>query len=293
MITFKANSFAEAYEASLRHLMVEGVINNARGTTSRELLDVALVVEDPTKCLYVNSARSSQKKYIAAEFLWYYMGRKDTAFIAKWAKFWETIQNPDGTANSAYGNLIFTEKNVHNISQFQWAMNALITDPNTRQAVMHFNKPDHQYLTNKDFVCTMYCNVHIRENKLYMSTFMRSNDAVWGTPTDVAFFCSLQMQMHSHLKQLNPNLELGTYTHICNSYHVYDRHYDLVNRMLLSQFTPEQIYPILTDLVAVDGTPTGDMNILFKTITDPPSNDLLIFQEQDMLYWIFKNLNEK
>jgi thymidylate synthase len=291
MITFKANSFAECYSDSLKSLLENGLVNNARGTTSKELLDVALVIEDPTKCLYSNQVRGSQLKYIAAEFLWYYSGRNDVEFISKWAKFWETIQNPDGTANSAYGNLIFTETNEHGFSQYQWAIQSLINDANTRQAILHFNKPKHQNSSNKDFVCTMYANLHIRRNKLYMSVFMRSNDVILGTPTDVAFFCSLQMQIHSHLKEFYPDLELGSYTHVANSYHVYDRHYDLVNRMLDSEFNPESLPPIISDLIEIDGTQSNDFKSVFDSINSP-SDDILIFQDSfDLLKWIFLNLS--
>lgn len=292
MITFKGHTFAQAYKQSIEHLLAHGMINNARGTTSKELLDVAIVVEDPTQCLYDNEVRGSQQKYIAAEFLWYYAGRNDVAFISKWAKFWETIQNPDGTANSAYGNLIFNEKNQYGITQYQWAIQSLMNDSNTRQAILHFNKPAHQYLTNKDFVCTMYANLHIRQNKLYMSVYMRSNDAIWGTPTDVAFFCSLQMQIHAHLKEIYPDLELGTYTHVANSYHVYDRHYDLAQRMLGSDFSPVTLPAITTDLIDIDGSSSQDFNIVFAASTDH-TDELVIFQQDnDLLKWIFEKLKE-
>lgn len=291
MITFKGNTFAECYKESLEHLVANGPTNNARGTVSKELLDVALVVEDPTQCLYLNQARGSQTKYIAAEFLWYYMGRKDVGFISKWAKFWETIQNPDGSANSAYGNLIFTEKNQHDLTQYQWAIQSLMNDSNTRQAVLHFNKPVHQHFSNKDFVCTMYANLHIRNNKLYMSVFMRSNDAVWGTPTDVAFFCSLQMQIHSHLKQFYPELELGSYTHVANSYHVYDRHYDLADSMLTHEFVPVTLPPIVSDLIEIDGSASEDFKSIFSVI-EKPTDEILIFQDgDDLLSWIFDKTN--
>lgn len=290
MITFKGQTFAQAYKDSISYLMTNGMVNNARGTTSKELLDVAIVVEDPTKCLYENSVRGSQQKYIAAEFLWYYSGRNDVAFISKWAKFWETIQNPDGTANSAYGNLIFVEKNEYGFTQYQWAIQSLMNDSSTRQAVIHFNKPKHQYLTNKDFVCTMYANLHIRQNKLYMSVYMRSNDAIWGTPTDVAFFCSLQMQIHSHLKEFYPELELGSYTHVANSYHVYDRHYDLATRMLEADFSPVELPPIKSDLIDIDGSASGDFGMIFAASTGKLETDIILFQHDDLLKWIFQKL---
>lgn len=291
MITFKGLTFADCYRDSINYLLNNNQPNHARGTSSIELLDVALEIEDPTQCLYSNLVRGSQFKYIAAELLWYYMGRNDVAFISKYAKLWEQIQNDDGTANSAYGNLIFKDKNQEGITQYQWVIQSLINDPNTRQAIMHFNRPLHQYFTNKDFVCTMYANFHIRNDKLYMSVFMRSNDAIWGTPTDVAFFGSLQMQVYSHLKSFYPNLKLGSYTHVANSYHVYDRHYELANKMVTEQFQPIKFQPIISDLIEIDGTPSKSLIDIFETIENPQSNDVLIFQDgEDMLKWIFEKI---
>jgi thymidylate synthase len=163
-----------------------------------------------------------------------------------------------------------------------------MSDKNTRQAVMHFNAPVHQYANNKDFVCTMYANCHIRNNKLYMTVFMRSNDAVWGTPTDVAFFCSLQMQMHAHLKEFYPGLELGSYTHVANSYHVYDRHYDLIDRMLISEFKTERLPAIGSDLIDIDGSPSQSLQTLM-TATAATEENYLIFQDgNDLLKWVYQ-----
>jgi len=290
MLVFKGKTFAQAYWISIKALMELGKTNNARGTTSKEFLDACLVIEDPSQCLYENPVRGSQFKYLAAEFFWYFLGRNDVDYIAKHAKFWKQIQNEDGTANSAYGNLIFATKNEFGTSQYQWALNSLIADSNTRQAVMHFNMPKHQYPNNKDFVCTMYANFHIRENKLYMSVFMRSNDAIWGTPTDVAFFCALQMQMHAHLKATYPDLELGTYSHTANSYHIYDRHYELAEKMIAGHFNPVTLPPVKTDLIDASGRATSDLRTAFQFVENPTPDSTLIFQEKDdLLHWIYEN----
>lgn len=292
MQVFKGKTFAEAYHKSILSLMENGIVNNARGTVSKEFIDACLVVEDPMTCLYTNPVRGSQKKYLAAEFLWYFLGRNDVQFISKHAKFWESIQNPDGTANSAYGNLIFNVKNHTGSTQYQWALNSLIKDQYTRQAVMHFNMPIHQYPENKDFVCTMYANFHIRENKLHMSVFMRSNDAIWGTPTDVAFFCALQMQMLSHLRPVYPDLELGQYSHTANSYHIYDRHYDLVNNMLAHDFVAEGLPPVKTDLIHPTGIPTEDLMTVHKYLETQEDSMLIIQDQYDLIAWIFQNYDK-
>ena len=92
MFIYKGKTFADAYRQSLSDLVECGQTCETRGTTSKELLNVSLVVEDPSQCMYKNPARSTQFKYIAAEFLWYYAGRNDVKFISKYAKFWEQIQ---------------------------------------------------------------------------------------------------------------------------------------------------------------------------------------------------------
>ena len=229
MRVFKGETFAEAYNYALGSAIHNpNYVSSPRGMKIFEMTDAAIVVEDPTFCLYENSRRSSQFKYIAAELVWYFTGRNDADFITPYAKFWDQIKNKDGTVNSAYGNLIFTEQLEDGRNQYRWALDSLIQDKDSRQAILHFNKPSHQWNGNKDFVCTLNGIFQIRDNKLNFTIDMRSNDLILGTPTDVAFFCLLQKQMLEHLIPYYPGLQLGTYTHIAHSLHVYERHFDLV-----------------------------------------------------------------
>ena len=222
MRVFKGETFAEAYNYALSSIIHNPTyISSPRGMKIFEMSDAAIVVEDPTYCLYENDRRSSQFKYIAAELVWYFTGRNDADFITPYAKFWDQIKNKDGTVNSAYGNLIFTEELEDGRNQYRWALDSLIQDKDSRQAIIHFNKPSHQWNGNKDFVCTLNGIFQIRDNKLNFTIDMRSNDLILGTPTDVAFFCLLQIQMLEHLRNHYPELELGTYTHIAHSLHLY------------------------------------------------------------------------
>lgn len=288
MIQYQHKDFSQIYEALLHDLAYSPeYITKPRDMTIKENCDVSIVLEDPTSCLYTNPVRSSQFKYIAAEFLWYFMGRNDVEWISKYAKFWEHIQNPDGTVNSSYGNLLFTKKNEHGLAQYEWALQSLVKDKDTRQAVLHFNLPVHQSFDNKDFVCTMYGIFQIRDNKLNFTVHMRSNDAILGLPTDIAFFATLQMQMLKHLKETYPTLELGTYTHIANSLHIYERHFDIVEKMLKQPFKAEYIPRVRVDLISEDGQPTS----LFKTLFDSEADIINGIEFDDNLYsWIQKNL---
>ena len=72
----------------------------------------------------------------------------------------------------------------------------------------------------------------IRENKLYFSITMRSNDLVKGTAYDIPWFMSLMDKMIEELKPTYPNLEKGSYTHMAHSMHAYDRDKEIIFSML-------------------------------------------------------------
>ena len=285
MRVYKGENFADVYEKSLSDLHENpDYSSNPRGLQIRENMNVAFEIENPISSLYTNERRSSQKKYIAAEFMWYFSGRNDVEFISEYASFWRSIQNEDGTANSAYGNLIFNQKNKFGVNQYEWAINSLSLDLDSRQAVMHFNIPDHQYDGNKDFVCTMYGIWHIRDNRLNLTIHMRSNDAILGTPTDVAFFTVLQQQALIHLKQKYTDLELGKYVHIVDSYHVYERNFNLVEEMLNHEFKPDYMPSLKKSLIYRNGSQSPDFETMCR-LKETDSND-------EMYRWITENLNK-
>ena len=291
MKVYKGKTFADVYKLSLLDVLNNPEYETSpRGSLIREITNAALVIENPEQCLYLNDRRSSQFKYIAAELIWYFSGHNDTSFISKFAKFWESIDNGNGTVNSAYGNLIFREKNRFNISQYQWALESLIKDKDSRQAILHFNKPSHQWEGNKDFVCTLTGVLQIRDSSLNFTIDMRSNDLILGTPTDAAFFVVLQNQMYCHLKKYYPDLKIGTYTHIAHSLHIYERHFGLVEEMLKNEFVPIEIPNINCDLIEMDGSP---MEAIIK-IKECIERDINIKNDVkfgDSLYdWIIDNV---
>lgn len=289
MRIYSGDSFADVYSQSLNDLFINPQFETKpRGMKIKENLQVSLEIKNPLLSLYENKRRGSQNKYVAAELLWYFLGRNDADFISKYATFWKQIQNEDGTVNSSYGNLIFKNENRYGTTQYQWAINALVKDEDSRQAIMHFNLPEHQYPTNKDFVCTMYGVFHIRDNKLYFTVNMRSNDAILGTATDIAFFTMLQQQALLHLRHYYPNLTLGSYTHIVDSYHIYERHFDLVKEMI-SKDWKSVAFPTLTEnLINANGTPSSNLSLLEKYYND----DVQV--SRDGVYnWIQNNMKDE
>lgn len=201
-----------------------------RGSVTHEKINYSFCLTNPLECLIEKNDLIpncySKMRYISAELLWYFKATDKIDLIKKYTSMWSQLE-VDGKVNSAYGNLIFNPQSDNNVIQFKWAIDSLLKDKDSRQAVMHFNNVSHQYSGNKDFVCTMYASLFIRENKLHLSVHMRSNDAVYGLFNDIAFFVSLQQLALLYLKNSYPNLELGHYYHTSNSMHIYDKHFKM------------------------------------------------------------------
>jgi len=314
------NSFANVYGNLLDNLMhFPEFTSSPRGQQTKEITDITLEITDPTKCLYINKRRSSQLKYIAAELIWYFSGDRSVGYIDRYSKFWKqisTINKPFseneisflpntkeeredyynqlvikyGVVNSAYGDLIFKKKNQFDFSQYHWAFESLANDKDTRQAILHFNTPEHQYEDNRDFVCTLTGMFLIRDNKLNLTVTMRSNDAILGTPTDIPFFCTLQRHMLYHLKPLYPELELGVYRHKVHSMHVYERHFDLINDMLTHQFESGSLPSIDKPLINMDGSPTQTIKNLFEWANDDVREPIIGMMQDDFINFLTNNL---
>ena len=242
-------------------------VASPRGMEVREIRDCSMEIENPMENMYINEYRSSVLKYLSSEILWYFSGTNNPSYIENYASMWKNLHNSDGTVNSAYGNLLFTEKNEHNLTQYEWVIRSLKKDKDSRQAFMHFNKPQHQYFGNKDQVCTLQALFHIRDNKLHMTLTMRSNDVVLGFMTDFTFFSVLQYQVFLHLKKYYPEIEMGSYTHISHSMHLYEKHYDLVKNMLTKSFEPNSLPLSNTPIIDETGKFLKKYEDIFLPIT--------------------------
>ena len=233
----EGNTFAELYAKAMEQVYCHPDYETApRGQKIKECLNVVMQVNNPLSNLFKCSKDKSltlPTRYTKKEICLYLNGTNKLADFCKASSFWDKIKNPDGvTVNSAYGNLIFNPSLADGRSQFDWAFDCLKNDKDSRQAFMRFNNTSHQYEGVKDLPCTFVEIFHIRGNKLHATIEMRSNDIVKGLAHDVPSFTLFQYLMYLRLKEVYPELELGTYTHISHSLHIYEEDFELIKKRL-------------------------------------------------------------
>lgn len=245
-IYIEAQSFASAFYSLLSTVMKRpDAICKPRGMEVRELISPTIRVFNPIDRWYKSPARSTPMRYAAGEFLWYFGLRNDAEFITKYSAFWNQIKNQsssgplqEGAVNSSYGQLAMSKAwrdaswGNEWVSQWQWAVESVVRDRDTRQAIVHINRPAHQVDWVKDFPCTLTYQFLVRDGRTHMVVNMRSNDLIMGLTFDFAMFSIFQEQFVHDLRQRGVDTELGHLTLISGSSHVYEKNYETVYAML-------------------------------------------------------------
>lgn len=212
------DTISAAMQAAVQRIQHDNVESTPRGMAVREI-ELATLPINPLFCIPHFESRPFNWRYFLGEISWYLTRDCNIEWINNFSNFWSSLSE-NGTINSNYGHILFGE-------QLQWAKDALLADPESRQAISFVNQPRYQYPGNKDFVCTMYLNFWIREDKLHMKVQMRSNDVFYGLTYDAPFFATIMQTMWYWLQPTYPALQLGTYHHCADNLHYYKRHFDL------------------------------------------------------------------
>lgn len=227
----KFRNFTEAYYALISKIYKRYDYESApRGQKVRECLAVSFAIEDPRNRLLYIPEREFPLCYVIAECLWYLLGDNKTEWISNYSSFWKKISDDGVTANSAYGARIFrTHPNVANGTLVQWEYikEELRRDPDSRRAVILIRTPEDALNAHKDMPCTLSLQFFIRGGKLDLVVTMRSTDLILGLTNDVPAFTLFQELMAFEL-----GIPLGTYYHTSNSLHIYERHFDMADRII-------------------------------------------------------------
>lgn len=182
------------------------------GEVVGEIINATTVIQDPTRNI-CSGIRNMNMRYAIGEMLWYMSGNNTLKSIQNITNAWNRMSDDGETVNSNYGYCI---ESKYGFNQWQYVYDMLKENPNSRQAVIHIKTADDK--PSKDVNCTVCLQFFIRDGKLYLTTYMRSNDLWMGFPYDVFQFTNMQVMLAMQL-----GVEVGTYTHIAGSLHLYAR----------------------------------------------------------------------
>lgn len=249
-------SFTQAYYALVADTYAGYEYETApRGMKIRENLFTSFAITNPRDRLLYIPERKFSLQYVMAEILWYLSGNNETKWIENYSSFWSQISDDGVTANSAYGARIFLPheriggwKAPPDWNQWEFVKEELKADPDSRRAVIHIRTAQDSFLAKKDVPCTLSLQFFIRDSKLHMIVQMRSNDLILGTALDVPAFTFMQ-----ELMALELGVDVGVYYHTSNSMHVYERHYDMCEKILNAETTlASTVMPPLKEKPPID-----------------------------------------
>ncbi len=230
------DSFNDAYCPLVLEATQRGLPFTPRKYACHELRPGTFSLEHCTKGLYTGYSRRLNYRFLAVETLCYLAGWGDQGLKHAEllchvnSKMLGFVRAETGQFDGAYGPRL--------IKSLGGICDLLKEDPSSRQCYASIWEPGNPW-PSKDVPCTL--GLHFYQDHqngglpcLSMSAYMRSNDLNWGTPYDVAAFCSIQIAMAACVG-LNP----GRYHHTSGSLHVYDDQLPSVACPETEQWLPE------------------------------------------------------
>lgn len=223
---FQGVNPSQLYFDSLVTTIAKGDEVAPRGKRIREIRPVVFKFQNPRNRVTFLKGRKINPFFQLAEALWILRGRADVKWLEKFNKNIAQFSDDGVYFNAPYGErLRFWGKNdasayIYNpLDQLVDVYHKIKKDKETRQAVAIIYNPlfDNHTYGGKDTPCNIALTFKVRNEKLDLTVFNRSNDLHWGTMgANLCQFSTIQEVVASWL-----GLEVGDYHQITDSLHVY------------------------------------------------------------------------
>ena len=201
----------------------EEFVIDKTGVKTIELIGESFIVDEDW------IIRPPNYEYIEREIQWY---ESQSLYVedipGQTPVIWKQVADKNGKINSNYGYLIWSEENGR---QYDHVLNELKKNPNSRRAVMIYNRPtmhtDYCKDGMSDFVCTYANDFLIRDGKLISHYLMRSNCAIFGANNDFAWARYVQQKLAHDL-----DVAVGDLIWTASSLHVYEYHFCHIEKLI-------------------------------------------------------------
>lgn len=214
MYTIRATNVNEAFPIGILGLCEKGEPVESRNGPTLEIPEAASVMyENPCERILFDSVRDCNPFLGFFEALWILAGRSDVKFLADIVSTMANYSDDGKDFHGAYGQRMRNSGG----DQIHHAIHRLKANPDDRQVVLTIREPSDLWYRGKDTPCNLMVDCKIRNNKLNIQVFNRSNDFIWGMlGTNVVQFSTLQEYMAGMI-----GCEVGHYHQTTSSMHVY------------------------------------------------------------------------
>jgi len=253
VIHFEGATADAVWRQAADRLRRDGRLQESRDQPTRELLHTAFTITDPRQRLVF--ARPINPAFALAEVLWIMAGANDAAFLRFWnprmARFADA--RDARVLPGAYGFRLGSQPQLGDgvgtqlrheevgapprLDQIRAACEALRHTPHSRQVVLQIWDSRHDLPNpeprSRDVPCNVMSHLMIRDGRLEWLQVMRSNDLIWGVPYNFVQFTTMQEIIAGWL-----GVDVGTYTHVSDSLHVYERHWATLEQVAFGNSAP-------------------------------------------------------
>ena len=219
MRSIEISDGVNGYVDLVNHLLRHGAPASPRGLATLEIEDAVVYIDNVYATLPLKVGRNPVSGIGAVEACQLLGGvARPKTVIAVGPQF-ATYAEDSGEFHGSYG----TRTN----GQYDSVIQKLKADTDSRQAVVTLWDPTKDNAIGKrDYPCTVMHQFRIRNNKLNMSVYMRSNDVWLGAAYDFFQFTRVQIAMASVL-----GIEPGAYAHHVGSLHIYETNFDAAGKL--------------------------------------------------------------
>lgn len=223
----RGETFGQVYAKMAREVLYRGEEVSPRGMKTKELIQETFCIENPSaNLIYIDGRNFSLMHAIAEAFL---ISTKNNVLASY------TLMNPRMSMFSDNGVNLHGAYGYRIADDLKDIVSKLYNDHDTRQAVVNIYSIGMEYkdlqTTTKDVPCTLCLQFTIRDGKLNMHVYMRSNDIIWGTPYDVYVFTNLLQVMANEL-----GIPVGKYYHTATSLHCYENMFQTLEMIESSSY---------------------------------------------------------
>jgi thymidylate synthase len=184
----------------------------------------------------ITTLRNTAIKTGIKEILWIYQKQTSSLEVARelGVNWWEEWNIGDDTIGQRYGSTVKRYKLIDNL------LDGLNKDPFSRRHIIDLYQYHDLNESNGLFPCAFQTMWSVRslDSEMYLDLTLtsRSNDYIMAGFINKIQYVALQMMVAGHL-----GYKIGTFSHLTQNIHVYDRHFDAVDEIL--NRTPLNIQP--------------------------------------------------